>query len=343
MNRHRVISEQRPYSRSDGLWLVATVIAVILLLSTPRTATGQELIVGPGERLTSIASALELARAGDTVRVRHGTYREGTLTIATPLTLLGDGYPVLDGEGEHAVLVVTADDVEIRGFDIRNAGVSYVRDNAAIRFDGVSNCVVGDNRLTDNFFGIYLARARNCRITNNRISASGTREASSGNGIHLWNSAHVLIEGQPDERASGRDLPGVCGRHHAARKSERGQSPLRSALHVLQRHGLHRQRVPTQWRWRGGHVHANGVTMIDNLFEDNWGPRVRPPAQGDHGQRDLRATSSARNTVGLYAEGSSRIRVAHNRFERNGWAVRIMANSQDNRFTDNDFIDNCSR
>ena len=47
-----------------------------------------------------------------------------------------------------------------------------------------------------------------------------------------------------------------------------------------------------------------------------------------------------KNSSGIYLEGSNRINVSHNDFIENGWALRLMANSMDNKFTYNNFIGN---
>ena len=48
----------------------------------------------------------------------------------------------------------------------------------------------------------------------------------------------------------------------------------------------------------------------------------------------------AGNTTGLYLEGSSRLAITGNRFEANGWALRLLANAVDNRFEGNAFLAN---
>ncbi|MDF2774491.1 MAG: hypothetical protein K0S86_3991, partial [Geminicoccaceae bacterium] len=46
------------------------------------------------------------------------------------------------------------------------------------------------------------------------------------------------------------------------------------------------------------------------------------------------------NTVGLFADGAARIHATGNRFESNGWAVKLMASTEDGRFTANEFLGN---
>ena len=46
------------------------------------------------------------------------------------------------------------------------------------------------------------------------------------------------------------------------------------------------------------------------------------------------------NTVGMYLEGSARNEVTGNTFEANGWAVRVLADAEGNRFSRNVFLRN---
>jgi nitrous oxidase accessory protein len=297
------------------------------------------LVVGEGERYASIAAAIAAAEPGARIVVRAGTYREAPLLVTKRVELVGEGYPVLDGEGRSEVVVVSADSVVVRGFEIRGAGVSYVADNAALRFEAANGCVAENNRLIANFFGIYLARSDGCRIAGNEIVAFGRREAASGNGIHLWNSMRATIE---DNHVRGhRD--GIyleyAGEARLTGNVSRGN--LRYGLHFMFSHDA--EYVRNEFRENGAGVavmYTRRVVMADNTFEDNWGPASYGLLLKEITDSEIRDNVFRRNTIAIYAEGVARIEVRRNRFLHNGWAVRIMSNSREGRFTDNDFIDN---
>jgi nitrous oxidase accessory protein len=78
-----------------------------------------------------LVQALAGARAGDTITIPAGTYR-GPLVVDKPVTLAGEGWPVIDGGGQGDVLTVTAPDVTIRGLVIRNSGDSLTDEHAGI-------------------------------------------------------------------------------------------------------------------------------------------------------------------------------------------------------------------
>jgi nitrous oxidase accessory protein len=315
--------------------------ALVLLLASGivRPAAAQEFVVGPDGTHATIAAALLAAPAGSRILVRPGVYREGTLRVTNRVELVGDGMPVLDGEGEHAILVVTADSVVIRGFEFRNAGVSYVRDNAAIHFEDVTGCTVEQNRLTNNFFGIYLARSRDCRIADNEITAFGRREASSGNGIHLWNSAGAHISGNTIR--GHRDGIYLEYSEHLRISGNTSEGNLRYGLHFMFSGDSDYDRNVFRANGAGVAVmYTKRVRMTSNLFEDNWGAAAYGLLLKDISDSEITDNSFVRNTVALFSEGSARIIVRGNHFEANGWAARVYANSHENSFNGNNFINN---
>ena len=117
----------------------------------------RQLDVSPAGPYRTIASAVAAARAGDRVVVHAGVYREPLVTIDKPLMLEGDGSPVLDGEYKHGLILVTADDVTVRGLVLRDVGTSFVEDRAALRVTAARGCTIERNRIENGFFGIYLA------------------------------------------------------------------------------------------------------------------------------------------------------------------------------------------
>ena len=58
----------------------------------------QTLNVGRSGEFKSVREAIETAKAGDTIVIHTGIYREGNILIKKSLTIKGEGTPVLDGE-----------------------------------------------------------------------------------------------------------------------------------------------------------------------------------------------------------------------------------------------------
>jgi nitrous oxidase accessory protein len=282
---------------------------------------------------------VQQAQPNDRIRIRGGVYREGNIIIDKPLDLVGEGLPVLDGASHDEVLTIRADRVRVSGLVIQNSGVSFSQDLAGIKIEHCHGCVVEGNRLLNNFFAIYLAESSQCVIRDNTIEAKATSEAFSGNAIHLWNSDHTLIA---DNRLTGhRDgiyLEFVRASSVIGNVSE---GHLRYGLHFMFSEG-NEYRANT-FRHNGAGVavmYSKGVTMLENRFEDNWGPAAYGLLLKDINDSRIATNVFAQNTVGLYAEGSNRLTVEENDFSRNGWAIRVMANSMAILFTHNNFIAN---
>ena len=314
------------------------ISALSLLFVTPQV-WGQALIVGPEGHFSTLQAALTAAAPGDTVRVLPGTYQEGALTVDKPLTLVGVDDPVLDGAGMHQILTVTASNVTISGFVFKNVGTSFVEDRAAIKVDGGWDCVIKNNQFKDTFFGIYLSKVDGCRVAGNRLVGLNTTESRSANGIHLWYSKNVLIEN--NEVIGHRD--GVYLEFVEDSRVVNNQSRYNK------RYGLHFM-FSDRCAYIGNVFQKNDagvavmyteeVEMINNRFEDNWGPASFGLLLKDINDSRIEGNTFTHNTIGLYAEGANRMVVRENDFSENGWAIKIMANATDNMFSQNNFIGN---
>ncbi|MDH4037807.1 MAG: nitrous oxide reductase family maturation protein NosD [Candidatus Krumholzibacteria bacterium] len=315
---------------------LAVASALAGAISPTRASTVR---VGHDEPCTSIASALALAGAGDTILVAPGLYNEFGLIIDKSIVLDGGGTAVIDAAGQGAIITVTAPGVTIRGFTLRNVGSSFTEDRAAIRLRQVKHARVENNRLERAFFGIYVEHCDSVVIRANTLEGPETRETDNGNGIHLWYTKHARIE---DNRISGhRDgiyFEFVENSVVARNMSTRNQ---RYGLHFMFSH--HDDYFDNHFVANGAGVavmYTNDVVMRGNTFEDNWGTNAYGLLLKDINRSTIAHNQFRGNTVGLYAEGSGHLHVEDNDFNANGYAIRIMANSMDNVFTGNRFMDN---
>jgi len=313
--------------------------AALALLLSVAAPPARRIVVTPGGPVPTVTAALRLARAGDTVIVTEGVYREPRLEVAVPLTLLGQGDAVLDGSGSHEVLTVRADDVTVRSLTIRNPGASYTEDRAGIRLDGVRGCVVADNRLLDTFFGIYASRSADCQLSGNRIEGRATRQTAAGNAIHLFSSEGFTVAGN---RIRGhRDGIYLEFSRRATILDNDSRGNLRYGLHFMYSDSCEYRRNVFSGNASGVAVmYSRQVTVVDNRFEDNWGSAAYGLLLKEIKDSRIEGNLLARNTVGLFAEGVDRVAVERNQFLRNGWAVRLMADATGNGFRRNRFEGN---
>jgi len=296
------------------------------------------LVVRPGSALSTVTAALAAAGRGDTIWVESGAYHEPELRVTRPVTILGRGRPVLHG-GEHGIFSITADSVTIRGLVLRDVIPSSVEDRAAIRVSNAGSCRFEANTLQDTFFGIYLSKVDGCLIRGNRIEGSGSGEVFSGNAIHAWSSSHLRIE---DNVLHGhRD--GIYFEFTTDTEVRRNLSSrhLRYGIHFMfSQRLLYADNQLVDNRAGVAVMYSQQVQMTGNRIERTWGSGAYGLLLKDISDSRLDHNIFRRNSVGLYAEGTSRLTVTGNEFLGNGWGVQVMADAVDNSFTGNRFEGN---
>ena len=132
-------------------------LAIIwLLLLSGFFSTANVIKVGRGEKFRSVQQAINNSVAGDTIYVEKGWYKEKNITISKAVTLIGVGYPVIDGEHQYEMVSIRADRVKISGFKFIHSGVSSMEDIAGIKIYNRRDVVIEGNIIEDAFFGIYV-------------------------------------------------------------------------------------------------------------------------------------------------------------------------------------------
>jgi len=313
-----------------------TLTAVLGLVSS---CTAAELHVGKDHPHSTIRSALGAAVAGDVIKVHEGIYREGNLRIEKALTLEGIGLPVLDGEHRHELITVTASDVEIRGFELRNSGSGNLMDYAGIKITSAQRVSVKNNRVENCTFGIYLAKSKDCTIAGNSVRSSGGRAQDIGNGIHFWHCERAQVKGNTvDGQRDGIYLEFTT---ESVMEANHVENNLRYGLHFMFSHGnSYRQNVFQKNGAGVAVMYSRKVEMVDNYFGFNWGGSSYGLLLKEMTDGRVTGNTFERNTTGITMDGSNRMEVRGNEFRENGRAVRIHSNSSDNSFLQNNFLGN---
>lgn len=313
------------------------LISLSLACGLPLAAA--ELHVGTGQAHATVAAALAAAAPGDVIKVHEGIYQEGNLRIDKAVSLEGVGRPVLDGADKDEILTITAPDVSVRGFEIRNSGVSSLRDMAGIRISETSRVTVADNRIRRCTFGIYSAKSKDCVITGNDVLGGDDRQADLGNGIHFWYCERIAVRGNTVR--SQRDGIYMEFTTESSIEENHVENNLRYGLHFMFSHGNSYHRNTFQRNGAGVAVmYSRKVQMIDNHFGFNWGGSSYGLLLKEMTDGRISGNTFERNTTAITMDGSNRMVVEGNEFLENGRAIRIHSNSSDNTFAKNNFSGN---
>ena len=126
---------------------IAGVLAAVCLIIGSKSTAAAVITVQPGSAIQTVSEALLLGMPGDTVHVESGTYIESNLRVVKPLTLIGNGWPVVDAAGRGPIFEVTAANVVISGFELRGVPVSFVKEHAGILLSEPKNSETTKNVL----------------------------------------------------------------------------------------------------------------------------------------------------------------------------------------------------
>jgi parallel beta-helix repeat protein len=165
---------------------------------------------GPAD-FPTIQQAISAASPGDTIFVYGGTYYENVVVDKT-VSLVGENKSttIIDAHRIGSVVVVTANDVGIRGFTTRNSSISLSSPQPGIGIRG-SRAIVTGNIVRENYYGIFLQDSNNNSVIDNEIYSNddlaialsgsdnntlvGNNVSSNRLGIHLSYSGNNTLIG----------------------------------------------------------------------------------------------------------------------------------------------------
>jgi nitrous oxidase accessory protein len=315
------------------------VIVILMTLIFWVESFGHIIHVGPLHKVKSIRTAIRIANNSDTILVAAGIYKEGNLIISKQLTLIGDKYPIIDGQNKFEVFSIKASKVVIDGFKIYHSGTSNLDDYAGIKVYDSREVTIQNNILDDTYFGIYLQYAKRCVIKNNQLKAYNKEEQQSGNGIHCWKSDSLSITGNTvDGHRDGIYFEFVT---NSFIKSNTTSNNIRYGLHFMFSNNDTYQFNSFIGNGAGVAVmYSNKVSMLNNQFKENWGDAAYGLLLKEISDSYITGNTFEKNTTGIYLEGASRIKMDHNIFKNNGWAMKIQASCMDIKVSTNNFVGN---
>lgn len=314
------------------------ILFVLFLLAVgPRVAGADGVTRVPAEDL---AAAVAAAQPGDTIEVTGGVFN-GNLVIDRPLTLIGIDRPTLDANYNGTVVRVTAPDVTIRGFTIRNSGNKLIGEDAGINA-GAGGALFEDNILEDVLFGIYLHSSPNSTLRNNHITGKELDIARRGDLIRIWESDNALVEG--NVTINGRDAvlwysSGLTLRNNEFTHGRYGLHFMYDDDAIIEGNILTHNSVGAYL------MYSRRTEVKDNLLAFNRGPSGYGLGLKDVDDAIITGNRFLDNRLGAYFDGSPREFdsigiVRGNLFAYNDSALEMLPSVRHNLISDNSFIEN---
>ncbi len=317
-----------------------SLVGIFVLLLSCLVSQAATFTVDINKGTPSIKETLAHASAGDTVLVEPGVYREHTIIIKKPVTLIGIDFPVFDANNEKVeILIIGSDNVHVSGFIFRNVSVSYMNDLAALKVKHVKYGSIVNNKFENCFFGIYLEYAQHYLLKGNTVTGAFKNEAAAGNAIHVWKAKHITIE----DNVLSKHRDGIYFEFVDSSyiSNNRSFNNIRYGLHFMfSNTDVYSHNV---FKHNGSGVavmFSHRVQMIQNTFEENKGGASYGLLLKEISDGSISQNIFLRNTIGIMAEGANRLLLSENQFTLNGTAIDMKGNSLDNIIERNNFLAN---
>lgn len=322
-------------THTTQLWLLAALIAVFGATRPFPTHAAPQTITA-----AQLPTALAQANDGDTITVTGGVYA-GSLEIDKSVTLIGVEWPVIDGQGSGTVLKVTAPDVVLRGFLIRNSGSSLDQENSGVAVEA-ARATIEHNRFEETLFGVYLKEANESVVRGNVIVGKNLDVPRRGDAIRVWFSSDVLVEGNTVLR--GRDVVLWYSERLTVRSNDVQDG--RYGLHFMYCDDALIEHNRLLDNSVGAFLmYSRRMTLQHNTIAGNRGPSGYGVGLKDMDDAVVTGNLFLDNRIGAYLDASPREVDSIGRFQDNVFAyndigVNMLPSVRHNHFSGNSFIEN---
>lgn len=307
---------------------------VLTLVSAGRAAT---FTVGPTGQFQSIQTAINRAQPGDLIEVRAGTYDENLL-IDKQLSLIGIDRPMVRGNGSGSVVIIIAGSCVFRGFRVAHSGGDLQTEDSGILLKS-SNNLIEQNELTDILYGIYFYRSHGNVLRWNTIRGRRELEAGErGAGLHLWDSPDNTIEDNTISDMRDGMYIQSCNGNQVRRNHV---SNLRYGLHYMFSDGNVFEENFFENNVAGAAImYSNHIEFRRNAFVHNRGFSSFGILFQECNELVAENNFIIDNATGVFMEALRKTRFKHNVIAQNDIALQMFSNSDENIFTENNFVDN---
>lgn len=285
-------------------------------------------------------AALATAQPDATITVPAGLY-QGSLTIDKPVTLVAEEGAIIDGGGQSDVVTISAPDVTLRGFVIRNSGDSLDREHAGITVEA-PRATIEQNHLEDVLFGVYLKNAPGSVLRENIVLSKDLHIARRGDGIKIWYSADCLVEG--NQVRGSRDVilwysPHCVVRNNVVENSRYGLHYMQSSDAVMEQNILRNNSVGVYI------MYGREVLLRNNVIDNHRGPSGFGIGLKDAVNVTVTGNRVVGNRVGVYIdnsppEPSATVYFQRNLFAYNEIGAELLPNVKRNHYSENIFLEN---
>jgi len=176
--------------------IILSLVVILPALESTKTVCAVVGVINvPGDYAT-IQAAINHASSGYTIVVHDGTYVENVV-VNKSVSLFGEDRDrtFIDGNQSNSVVNVTANDVAVEGFTIKNSGTNAP--DSGIYVEGSSRVIIRNNTFTDNSNAVSLRFCTDNAVLNN------TMFSNDGYGAYLSSSANNVVS---DNMISSNDL-----------------------------------------------------------------------------------------------------------------------------------------
>ncbi len=315
------------------------ILLLVLFSFLNQFAFGQKLEVCSDCDFKTIKEAIAKAQDFDTIYIKKGLYKEMDIIIDKPLTVIGENFPVIDGEFKGEIITITSDNVTVDGLYIINVGTSYTEDYAAIRVVRSKNFVIQNLVLEKLFFGIYIEKSSDGKVFHNNIIGDAVEEYNSGNGIQLWYSKNIEIDQNIVTHV--RDGIYLEFSDFCTITNNISRENIRYGLHFMfSNDDLYQKNIFENNGAGVAVMFSKRIKMYENTFKDNWGSASYGILLKEINDSEIIGNTFETNTIGINIEGTNRIIYKGNDFIGNGWAIKFRGACYANSFTQNNFLYN---
>lgn len=291
----------------------------------------------PGDDLSAVLAGLT---SGSTLRLEPGRY-DGSLVIDRPVILEGEGAELV-GPGFGSVLIVAADDVQVRGLSVRGSGADTNVGDAGVIVSARRFLLEGV-RVRETLIGMDLRQAkdgviRGCRIEGNTAIPMGRR----GDGMRLWESDDNLVE--DNELIAVRDLVVWYSEGNTLRGNR-----VRDARYGT--HFMHSDRSRVEGNFYEDNIvgifvmYSDAITLVENRVVGSRGEAGVGFGFKESSDVLARGNALLGNTTGLYLDGTPHRFDGSARFDgnlvaQNDTGMRLHGSVRGAAFDDNTFYEN---